>query len=78
MLKIETYVNFFKCFIQLHVSTIVDAMVSMLAPSAVLYHMCSSPFFGQTKDYKIDICCFSTKKAEIKIKNKPKYHGSSE
>jgi len=25
---------------------------------------------GQTKDYKVDICCFSTKQAALRSKNK--------
>ena len=28
------------------------------------------PWSGQTKDYKIGICCFPTKHAELKRKNK--------
>jgi hypothetical protein len=28
------------------------------------------PWSGQTKDYKIDICCFSAKQAALRRKNK--------
>jgi len=41
-------------------------MVSVLAPSAVYRGL--EPRSGQTKDYKIGICCFSAKHASIKEK----------
>ena len=43
-------------------------MVSVLASSAVdhVFEPCS----GQTKDYKIGICCFTTKHAALRSKNK--------
>jgi hypothetical protein len=43
-------------------------IVSLLASSAVdhVFEHCS----GQTKDYKIGICCFSTKHAALRSKNK--------
>ena len=43
-------------------------MVSMLASSAV-DHLFKSRS-GQTKDYKISICCFSTKHAALRTKSK--------
>jgi len=42
-------------------------MVRMLASSAVDR---SSPQSGQTKDYKIGICCFSAKHAALRRKSK--------
>ena len=43
-------------------------MVSMLASSAVDRGF--EPRSGQTKDYEIGICCFSTKHAALRRKNK--------
>ena len=43
-------------------------MVSILASSAVDRGF--DPRSGQTKDYKIGICCFSTKKAALRRKSK--------
>jgi hypothetical protein len=43
-------------------------MVSMLASSAV--HHGFEPGLGQTKDYKIGICCLSTKHAALRGKSK--------
>jgi hypothetical protein len=43
-------------------------MVSMLASSAVDCGF--EPRSGQTKDYKIDICCFSGKHAALRRKSK--------
>ena len=43
-------------------------MVSMLASSAVDRGF--GPQLGQTKDYKIGICCFSAKHAVLRRKNK--------
>jgi hypothetical protein len=43
-------------------------MVSMLASSAVDRGF--KPRSGQTKDYKIGICCFSAKHAALKGKSK--------
>jgi hypothetical protein len=43
-------------------------MVSMLASSAV--DCVFEPQLGKTKDYKIGICCFSTKHAALRSKNK--------
>jgi hypothetical protein len=45
-----------------------DVMVKMLASSAVDRGFESRS--GQTKDYKIGICCFSTKHAALKGKSK--------
>jgi hypothetical protein len=43
-------------------------MVSMLASSVVDRGF--KPRSGQTKDYKIGICCFSAKHAALRSKNK--------
>ena len=43
-------------------------MVSMLASSTVDRGF--EPLSCQTKDYKIGICCFSTKHAALRSKNK--------
>ena len=43
-------------------------MVSVLASSAVNCGL--EPWSGQTKDYKIGICCFSAKHAALKRKSK--------
>jgi hypothetical protein len=43
-------------------------MVSMLASSAVDRGF--EPWLGQTKDYKIGICCFSAKHAALRRKSK--------
>ena len=43
-------------------------MVNVLASSAVDCGF--EPQAGQTKDYKIGICCFPTKHAALKKKNK--------
>ena len=43
-------------------------MVSVLASGAVDRGF--KPWSGQTKDYKIGICCFSTKHASLRRKNK--------
>jgi hypothetical protein len=43
-------------------------MVSMLASSAIDRGF--EPRSGQTKDYKIGICCFSVKHAALRRKNK--------
>ena len=45
------------------VNCICDVMVGMLALSAVDHGF--EPRSGQTKDYKIGICCFSTKHAAL-------------
>jgi hypothetical protein len=42
-------------------------MVSMLASSIVDRGFV--PLSGQTKDYKIDVCCFSTKHAALRRKS---------
>ena len=45
-----------------------DVMVSVLASSAVDRGF--EPRSGQTKDYKIGICCFSAKHTALRIKSK--------
>jgi hypothetical protein len=42
-------------------------MVSVLAPSVVDRRF--EPWSGQTKDYKIGICCFSVKDASLMRKS---------
>ena len=44
------------------------AMVSVLVSSAVVRRL--EPRSGQTKDYKIGICCFSAKHAALSRKSK--------
>jgi len=44
-------------------------MVDMLTSSAV-DHVLVDPWSGQTKDYKIGICCFSAKHAELRSTKK--------
>ena len=46
----------------------VGVMVSVLASSVVDRGF--EPWSGQTKDYKIGICCFSAKHAALRRKNK--------
>ena len=46
----------------------VGVMVSVLASSVVDRGF--EPWSGQTKDYKIGICCFSPKHAALRRKNK--------
>ena len=43
-------------------------MVSMLALSVVVCGF--EPWSGQTKDYKISICCFSAKHSALRRKSK--------
>ena len=43
-------------------------MVSVLVSSAVDHGF--EPWSGQTKDFKIGICCFSAKHTELRRKNK--------
>ena len=50
------------------VNRIGDVMVSVLASSAVDRGF--DPRSGQAKDYKSDICCFSTKRAVLRRKRK--------
>ena len=53
---------------------IIGVMVSVLASSPVDRVLASSPvdrgIGGQTKDYQIGICCFSTKHAVLRRKSK--------
>ena len=51
-----------------HVNRIGGVMVSMLASSAVDRGF--EPWSGQTKDYEIGLCCFSTKHAVLRSKSK--------
>jgi hypothetical protein len=50
------------------VNRIGDVMVSVLASRAVDRGF--EPWWGQTKDYKIGICCFSAKHASLRSKSK--------
>ena len=45
-----------------------DVMVSVLASRAVDHGF--EPRSGQTKDYKIGVCCFSAKHASLRSKSK--------
>ena len=47
---------------------ICGVIVGVLASNAVDRGF--EPWSGQTKDYKIDICCFSTKHAALRRKSK--------
>ena len=51
-----------------YINSIGGVMVSVLASSAVDRGLEPRP--GQTKDYKIGICCFSAKHAALRRKNK--------
>ena len=51
-----------------YINSIGGVMVSVLASSAVDRGL--EPWSGQTKDYKIGICCFSAKHAALRRKNK--------
>ena len=50
----------------LHVSFIDGVMVSVLASGEV--DCGSEPQSGQTKDYEIGMCCFSTKREAFRIR----------
>ena len=52
---------------RLYMNRIGCEMVSMLASSAVYHRF--EPWSVQTKDYKIGICCFSTKHAALRRKS---------
>jgi hypothetical protein len=54
---------------------LLGVMVRMLASSAVDSGF--EPISGPTKDYKIDICCFSAKHTSLRRKNKDWYSASS-
>ena len=51
-----------------YINSIGGVMVSVLASSAVDRGL--EPRSGQTKDYKIGVCCFSAKHAALRRKNK--------
>ena len=55
-------------WIPLPVNCISGVMVSVLVSSAVDHGF--EPRSGQTKDYEIGICCFSTKHAALRRKSK--------
>ena len=54
--------------VQIHTNGISGVMVSVLTSSAVNRGFESRS--GQTKDYKIGICCFSAKHAALRRKSK--------
>jgi hypothetical protein len=62
----ENFLYFYLILQNTH--SIDDVMVSELAWSVVDREL--EPWSGQTKDYKIGICCFSTKEAALRSKNK--------
>jgi hypothetical protein len=45
-----------------------NCIVGLLASSAIDYRF--QPRFGQTKDFKIGICCFSSKSPVLRSKSK--------
>jgi hypothetical protein len=51
-----------------YTNTLSSVMVSVIASSAVYRGF--EPRLGQTKDYKIDICCFSAKHEALRRKSK--------
>ena len=53
---------------QFHINNIGGVVVIVLASSAVYRGF--EPRSGQTKDYKIGICCFSAKHAALRSKSK--------
>jgi hypothetical protein len=58
----------FKIVLQLVINCICGVMVSVLTSSAVdggFY-----PWLGQSKNYKIGVCCFSAKQAALRRKSK--------
>ena len=62
MINAIHYINYFSSKIQLN--HIGGVMVSVLASSEVYFGF--EPRSGQTKDYKICICCFSAKHAALR------------
>ena len=54
--------------VQIHTNGISGVMVSVLTSSTV--NRGFEPRSGQTKDYKIGICCFSAKHAALRRKSK--------
>jgi hypothetical protein len=54
--------------VSIHSATIGGVMASVLASSAVDRGF--EPQSGQTKDYKIGICCFSAKHVALRRKSK--------
>ena len=55
-------------FFPLPYNCIGDVMVSVLASNAIDHGF--EPWLGQTKDYKMGICCFSANHAALRRKNK--------
>ena len=62
------YVNYFLDSLSYIRNRIAAVMVSVLASSAVDRGF--EPRSGQTKDYKIGMCCFSAKHAALRRKSK--------
>ena len=65
---ITRYVNQLACFVILFLNRVGGVMVSVLASSAIDRGF--EPRSGQTKHYKIGICCFSVKHAALRRKSK--------
>ena len=63
-----TNVNFDTKGTQYQVNRIGGVMVSVLA--SIVIDRGFEPWSGQTKNYKIGICCFSSKYAELRRKSK--------
>jgi hypothetical protein len=68
MMKKQIVTLFLLTFLLILVNRIGGVMVSMLASGAVDCGF--EPWSGQTKDYKIGICCFSAKHAAFRRKSK--------
>ena len=68
-MNLHVHVYHFKfCLGYIHKNCIGGIMVSVLASSAVDCGI--DPRSGQTKDYKIGICCFSANHAALRRKSK--------
>ena len=57
-----------KCYTIVSINHVGGVMVSMLSSSAVYRGF--EPQSGQTRDYKIGICCFFAKHAALRSKSK--------
>jgi hypothetical protein len=61
--KLKDWASFFRFYNRIHVGCV---MIRVLASSAV--ERAFEPRSGETKEYKIGICCFSAKARSIKEK----------
>ena len=69
-MKIVHYTKSTEFIISSQRNRISGVMVSVLALDVVLLDRGFDPRSGQTKDYKIGICCFSTKHPTLRRKTK--------